>query len=139
MMTDPIADMLTRIRNAQMARKPEVVFPYSTLKMAVAKVLAQEKFVANVEHIENGGARRRGRFVPDQLKVGLKYQDGGTPAISSVSRVSKPGQRVYCSYKDLPRVQNDYGIAIVSTPRGVMTNRDARREKVGGEVLCEVW
>ncbi|OGL77967.1 30S ribosomal protein S8 [Candidatus Uhrbacteria bacterium RIFCSPHIGHO2_12_FULL_54_23] len=139
MLTDPIADMLTRIRNAQMARKPEVVMPYSLLKHAVANVLAQEQFIARVEHVANNGARRRGRFVPDQLRMSLKYAEDGTPAITRVARVSTPGRRVYRAYRDIPSVQNNYGIAVISTPQGVMTNREARTRKVGGEVLCEVW
>lgn len=139
MFTDPIADMLTRIRNAQMARKSEVVLPYSILKHAVAKILEQEKFIAYVEHMANSNVRRHGRFQPDQLRISLKYAEGGGSFISNIARVSKPGRRVYCSYRDMPHVQNDHGIAIVSTPKGVMTNRDARVQKVGGEVLCEIW
>ncbi|MEW6611090.1 MAG: 30S ribosomal protein S8 [Patescibacteria group bacterium] len=139
MMTDPIADMLTRIRNAQMVKKSEVLVPYSAMKLSIAQILVNERYVAKVERMSGTTARRRGHFVPDQIRIVLRYVEEGKPSILNIQKVSKLGKRVYCSYRDLPRVQNDYGIAILSTSKGVMTNHQARREKVGGEVVCEVW
>lgn len=137
-MTDPIADMLTRIRNAQMARKQDVLIPYSALKFSIAKILETEKFIAGVDKVPFNMSRRKGKQAQFQIKINLLYHDG-KPVINTIRRISKPGMRVYRRYQELPRVQNDYGISIVSTPKGVMTNRTARAEKVGGEVLCELW
>lgn len=138
MMTDPLADMLTRIRNAQMARKPDVYSPHSNLKFAVAKILETERFVSSVERIPLNMTRRKGKVSQYQIKIHLRYHEG-KPAITELKRISKPGKRVYCTYRDMPRVQNDYGISIVSTPKGVMTSKLAAEEKVGGEILCELW
>ena len=137
-MTDPLADMLTRIRNAQMARKADVYMPHSNLKFAVAKILETEKFVNGVERMPLNMSRRKGKVSQYQIKIHLRYQDG-KPAISQLKKISKPGRRIYCTYRDMPRVQNDYGISIVSTPKGVMTSVHAAEAKVGGEVLCELW
>lgn len=131
MMTDPIADMLTRIRNAQAARKRSVMIPYSRVKHDIANILHQEGYIATVAIDTGEGVRK-------VLMIDLIYQ-GTLPRMSSLKRVSTPGKRVYQSYKRMPNVLNDLGIAIVSTPKGVMTNRKARQEKVGGEVLCEVY
>ncbi|KPJ85242.1 30S ribosomal protein S8 [Parcubacteria bacterium SG8_24] len=129
MITDPISDMLTRIRNAAMVRKEEVRIPYSNLKFAVAKILAAEGYVNSVDKIqENHG----------EIVVKLKYEHGES-AIRSLKRISKPGRRSYSGYRSLPRVLSDHGIAIVSTSQGVMTNKEARKRKLGGEVLCEVF
>ncbi len=130
MMTDPIADMLTRIRNAQAAHKRFVAIPYSRVKHDIATILHEEGYVAGVVVDADEGRR--------VLMVDLIYQ-GKSPRISAIKRISTPGQRVYQSYKRMPNVLNDLGIAVVSTPKGVMTNRRARQEKVGGEVLCEVY
>lgn len=130
MITDPISDMLTRIRNASKVRKPEVRLPYSKLKLAVANVLRTAGFVGAVEKTGTGTLA--------ELRIALKY-DGGQPAITSVTRISKPGLRTYSGYAELPRVLSDNGIAIVSTSQGVMSNKDARKRKLGGEVLCEVY
>ena len=130
MMTDPISDMLARIRNASMVRKPEVRIPYSKMKMAVAKILAAEGYVASIEKTGSG--------IHVELRVELKYDDGRS-FIRCLRRVSTPGRRVYQGYKDLPRVLSDKGIAVVSTSQGVMTNKEARKRKLGGEVLCEVF
>jgi len=138
-MTDPIADMLTRIRNALMARKPEVLIPYSTLKFSIAKILEVERFVQAIDRLPVGNARRRGKTPHLHIRVRLRYGEQGRPVIRVLERVSKPGRRVYCKYLEIPRVQNDYGIAILSTPKGVMTSREAKKQKVGGEVLCKVW
>jgi len=138
MMTDPIADMLTRIRNAQMARRPDVFIPYSNLKHSVAKILEAEKFIGTIERIPLNMGHRKGKVSLYQLRIHLRYDDG-RPAITKIARISKPGRRVYSKYTEMPRVQNDYGISIVSTPKGVMTSKRAREEKVGGEILCELW
>ena len=129
-MTDPIADMLTRIRNAAAVRKTSVVLPYSNIKMKVAELLSQQGYVGEVKKVEDG------KF--PEISIDLKY-DGKTSVIRNIKRISKPGRRVYCGHEDLPVVLNNLGIAIVSTSQGIMTNIDARKKKVGGEVLCEVY
>jgi len=128
-MTDPVADMLTRIRNAQMAEKMLVSMPSSKLKLAIAKVLKDEGYIEDYAVRENDSKR--------QLDVSLKYY-AGHPVIERIERVSRPGLRVYKGKDDLPRVMNGLGIAIVSTPKGVMTDRKARADNMGGEVLCVV-
>lgn len=128
-MTDPVADMLTRIRNGQMADKVEVSMPASKLKEAIAKVLKDEGY------IENYVVRKEGAKA--ELGIELKYY-AGRPVIERIERVSRPGLRVYRGKQDLPKVMNGLGIAIVSTPKGVMTDRKARSVNVGGEVLCIV-
>jgi len=128
-MSDPIADMLTRIRNAQMAQKGSVVMPSSKLKVAIAGVLQSEGYIDGFSVRTDGGKA--------ELELVLKYYSG-RPVIERIERVSRPGLRVYRGMDDLPRVMNGLGVAIVSTPRGVMTDRKARAEKVGGEVLCIV-
>jgi small subunit ribosomal protein S8 len=128
-MTDPIADMLTRIRNAQMAEKVAVSMPSSKLKVSIAKVLKDEGYIDDFAVRENAGKA--------QLDIALKYY-AGRPVIERIERVSKPGLRVYKGSDDLPRVMNGLGVAIVSTPKGVMTDRRARASNVGGEVLCIV-
>jgi small subunit ribosomal protein S8 len=128
-MTDPIADMLTRIRNAQKARKESVTIPASRLKLAIIQVLEKEGFVDGIETSEEGIRR--------SIKVGLKYHRSA-PVIERIDRVSRPGLRVYSAATDLPRVQGGLGVAIVSTSGGVMTDRQARAEGRGGEVLCIV-
>jgi small subunit ribosomal protein S8 len=129
MITDPISDMLTRIRNASAVKKTEVRVPYSKLKHAIAKILAEEGYVASVEKLADAHG---------ELRIALKYA-GKEPSIRSVRRVSKPGQRLYFGHDRLPKVLSDQGIAIVSTSRGVMTNKEARKRRLGGEVLCEVY
>lgn len=128
-MSDPIADMLTRIRNAQMAEKPAVTLPSSKLKEAIARVLKEEGY------IEDYAVRREGG--KSELDIRLKYY-AGKPVIERIERVSKPGLRIYRGKDELPKVMNGLGIAIVSTPKGVMTDRQARNANVGGEVLCIV-
>ena len=128
-MSDPIADMLTRIRNAQMAEKVSVAMPSSKLKVAIAAVLKDEGYIDDFR-VQADGAKAT-------LELGLKYY-AGRPVIERIERVSKPGLRVYKGVGDIPRVMNGLGIAIVSTPKGVMTDRKARAAKVGGEVLCVV-
>lgn len=128
-MSDPIADMLTRIRNAQMAEKANVAMPSSKVKVAIAAVLKDEGYVEDFAVKENAGKAT--------LEIGLKYY-AGRPVIERIERVSKPGLRIYKGSDEIPRVMNGLGIAIVSTPRGVMTDRKARATNVGGEVLCIV-
>ena len=128
-MTDPVADMLTRIRSAQMAEKLSVSMPSSKLKVAIAKVLKDEGYIDDFAIRENGAK--------PELDVALKYY-AGRPVIERIERVSKPGLRVYKGKDDLPRVMNGLGVAIVSTPKGVMTDRRARAGNMGGEVLCIV-
>jgi small subunit ribosomal protein S8 len=128
-MTDPIADMLTRIRNAQMREEAIVVMPSSGVKLAIAKVLKDEGYI--------DGFKVSGEEVKPRLEIGLKYY-AGKPVIEKIERVSRPGLRIYKSKDDIPRVMNGMGIAIVSTSRGVMTDRKARATGVGGEVLCIV-
>ncbi len=128
-MSDPIADMLTRIRNAQRVEKTEVVMPSSKLKAAIAQVLTDEGYVDGFRVDENAGK--------PQLRIGLKYY-AGRPVIERLERVSRPGLRIYRGRDEIPQVMNGLGVAIVSTSRGVMTDRRARTQGVGGEVLCYV-
>ena len=129
MYTDPISDFLSRIRNAQAAGHETVTIPGSKLKLAMARILEQEGYMTDVRE-ETEGPKKT-------LHMKLKYE-GKTPAIRSVARVSKPGRRVYRASKELPVVLSGQGIAIISTSAGVMTNREARRRKLGGEILCEI-
>lgn len=128
-MSDPIADMLTRIRNGQQAQKTSVTMPASKLKLAIAKVLKDEGYIDDFA-VRADGAK-------SSLDVALKYY-AGRPVIERIERVSRPGLRVYKGSDDLPRVMNGLGVAIVSTPKGVMTDRAARASRVGGEVICVV-
>jgi len=128
-MSDPIADMLTRIRNAQLAEKASVFMPSSKVKVAIAAVLKEEGYVEKFSVNPAGGK--------PVLDIELKYY-AGRPVIERIERISKPGLRIYKGCEDIPRVMNGLGVAIVSTPKGVMTDRKARASKVGGEVLCIV-
>ncbi len=130
-MTDPLGDMLTRIRNGQQARQAVVAAPASNLRANVLEVLKREGYIRNF-------TREQVRPGISELKIELKYVDG-EPVIREISRVSKPGRRVYSKLSDLPRVYNGLGIAILSTPRGVMSDNEARAARVGGEVLCRVF
>ncbi|TVR54135.1 MAG: 30S ribosomal protein S8 [Puniceicoccaceae bacterium] len=130
-MTDPISDFLTRIRNASSARLPRCVAPHSKLKLAIAKILVDEGFLAGVEE----GTDERGHKT---IVLQMKYVDG-QPALAGLTRVSKPGRRIYSGTAEIPKVLNGLGISILSTSRGLKKDRDARREKLGGEVLCNVW
>jgi small subunit ribosomal protein S8 len=127
---DQISDMLTRIRNAQGAGKRDVLMQASKLKLAVVQVLNREKYLGDVSIYSEGNKK--------YLKVQLKYENN-KPVINGISRVSRQGQRIYVSKDNIPVVKNGYGIAIISTSRGVMTDKEARQEKVGGEVICKVW
>jgi small subunit ribosomal protein S8 len=129
-MSDPISDMLTRIRNAQLAEKTSVVMPSSKLKVAIAGVLKDEGYVDGFSVIKGEGGKAT-------LEISLKYY-GGSPVIEKIQRVSRPGLRIYKGSNELPKVMNGLGIAIVSTSKGLMTDRKARANGIGGEVLCVV-
>ena len=129
-MLDPITDMLNRIRNAQAVLKPTVVIPFSKLKYEMAKILEKQGFVGKVE--------RKGRKIEKSIELTLKYIDK-EPSISGLKRISKPGQRIYHSWRDIRRVRDGFGMSIISTSKGLKTNKEARRQKLGGEVLCEIW
>ncbi|MCP5118027.1 MAG: 30S ribosomal protein S8 [bacterium] len=131
MTSDPIADMLTRVRNALAARHLKVDVPASRLKMEVARILKDEGYILNYKTAEEGVKRL--------IRIYLKYTPGNVPVISRIERVSRPGCRVYVGAKKVPRVLGGLGINILTTPRGVMTGRTARAEGVGGEVLCQLW
>jgi len=128
-MSDPIADMLTRIRNAQSVNKPSVTMPASKLKGSIAKVLKDEGYIEEFAVHDKGGK--------PELEIGLKYY-AGRPVIEKIERVSRPGLRIYRGNQDIPKVMNGLGVAIVSTSKGVMTDRKARAAGIGGEVLCVV-
>src|SRR5262245_44957050 len=130
-MTDPIADMLTRVRNAANARHDKAEMPWARLKEQVARVLLAEGYVRDVVTAGQGAAKT--------LTVMLRYTDTGDPAITGVRRVSRPGMRVYSTASEVPTVRKGLGISILSTPSGLLVDRDARKRNVGGEVLCEVW
>ena len=129
--TDPIADMLTRIRNANNARHATVDIPASNMKKAIANILLEEGYVKNVEIIEDG--------IQGIIRITLKYAENKQKVLTGLKRVSKPGLRIYASKEELPRVLKGLGIAIISTSKGVMTDKKARRENVGGEVLAFIW
>lgn len=128
-MTDPIADMLTRIRNAQAVKKDSVVLPMSKIKLGIAKILEEQKLVEKVEIVKS-------KF--NEIRIELKYNNG-RPAISNLKKISTPGRRIYAGKGELPRVLNNLGIAIISTPRGLMTNKQAKQQGIGGEVICEIF
>ena len=134
MMTDPIADMLTRMRNALMVGKTEVRIPSSRLKVEIARILKAEGYIDDF----SVGDEKPARMITIQLKYFGSRRER-KPVISKLQRVSKPGRRVYRGTRDMPRVMSGIGIAIVTTPQGVMTDQQARRQRVGGEVLCYVW
>jgi len=130
-MTDPIADMLTRIRNANQMKKQTVEMPASKLKVEILSLLKQEGYITDFEVINEG--------VQGSIKVTLKYLQNNERAVKGLKKISKPGLRVYAKTDELPRVLNGLGIAIVSTSRGIMTDREARKQQIGGEVLAYVW
>lgn len=123
--------MLTRIRNAALARHPKVDVPSSKLKMEIARILKEEGYIMNFKPAEDGAKK--------SIRIYLKYTPGNVPVISRIERVSRPGCRVYVGSKDVPRVLGGLGINILTTPRGVMTGAAARKENLGGEVLCQIW
>jgi len=129
--TDPVADFLARIRNAIRARHPKLDVPVSRLKLEMARILKEEGYIANFKPVEEEGRRL--------LRVYLKYDGKNDAAISNLNRISRPGCRVYVGRNEIPRVLGGLGIVILTTPKGVMTGQQARKQGVGGEVLCEVW
>ena len=129
---DPIADMLTRIRNAQVARHDAVTLPASNTKKAIAKILLDEGYIKSYDVVDDG--------LQGSIKITLKYMNGkSTPVITGLKRISKPGLRVYARCEELPKVLGGLGVAIISTSKGLMTDRAARKENLGGEVLCYIW
>ena len=137
-MTDPIADMLSRIRNASAVKKYEVVLPMSKMKHEIAKILEKEGWIHKVEIIKPTMKKNK-KAAFDELKIVLKYKKSGRPAISYLDRVSRPGLKIYVNKNNLPRVLNNFGMAIISTPQGLMTNKEARKKGIGGEVICEIY
>jgi len=131
-MTDPIADMLTRIRNSQAVNKTEVLMPFSKMKLSVANILQEEGYIKSADKVESSNG------VGDDIKIELKYAEPKKGAISTIKRISKPGRRIYVTKNDLPKVLNNIGVAIISTSQGIMTNKKARKLGLGGEVICEV-
>jgi small subunit ribosomal protein S8 len=130
-MNDPLGDMLTRIRNAQMRRRPKVTTPASNMRGRVLDVLAEEGYIRGYTRVEQKGLH-------PEFEIELKYFNG-QPAIREIERISKPGRRVYSPVRDLPTVANGLGVAILSTPKGVMSDAKAREENVGGEILCNIF
>ena len=130
-LSDPIGDMIARLKNAQARNHKKVVLPSSKFKTKIADVLKNEGFIIDYKVNENEGNK------PD-LEINLKY-NYGSPVISTIERVSKPGRRIFSSAESLPKINNGLGIAIISTPKGVMTDVDARKQKVGGEIICKVF
>jgi len=130
-MTDPIADLLTRIRNANIVRHEIVEVPSSTIKKAILNIMLQEGYIKDVEEYTDGSV--------SMLRLAMKYGQGKERVITGLKRISKPGLRVYCRKEEIPKVLNGLGIAVISTSRGIVTDREARKLGLGGEVLCYVW
>jgi small subunit ribosomal protein S8 len=131
MVTDPISDLLTRLRNASMVSKPSVSVPHSNFKFDLAKLLKNEGYVSDV--------KVSGEGVKKSIDIDMKYSEEGISVISGMNRLSKPGQRVYSSFDKLPRNNGGLGTVVVSTSRGLLTDSEARKRKLGGELICEVW
>lgn len=129
---DPISDMLTRIRNAIHSRQRQVEIPYSKLKFEIARVLLQEGYISNFQEIGEQGKKKK-------IIIQLKYTENGKPVIFGLKRISKPSRRSYVKWDEVPKVIGGLGIAVLSTPKGILTDREARAEHVGGEILCYVW
>lgn len=129
--TYPIADYLTRIRNAQMAKKRWVDIPASTVKKSISLILRKEGYIKDIVAIDDG--------VQGRLRLFLKYMNDGRGVIYGIECISKPGRRIYCTAKNIPRVKNGYGISIISTSSGIMSGREAKKQNQGGEVICRVW
>jgi small subunit ribosomal protein S8 len=130
-MNDSIADMLTRIRNAVRSGHPKVDVPHSRLKLAIAEILKKERYVGEVAVVPQGAFKA--------IRIMLRYDGEGKPFLSGIQRVSRSGRRIYAGHGEIPQVMGGLGMSIVSTPRGVMSARDARRTRLGGEILCQVW
>ena len=132
MVTDPIADLLTQIRNANLKQKDRVDIPFSKLKMEVVRVLKDEGFIANYKSLHHEDRRA-------SIRIFLKYSLSKENVLRGLQRISKPGLRIYRSYRDIPRIRGGLGVTILSTPAGILTDQQAREKKVGGEILCQVW
>lgn len=131
MLTDPISDMLARLRNAMIARKKILSVPASKLKMEILRILKEEGYIEDFKYVEEKPQAR--------IEIFLKYDENKRPVIAGLRRISKPGKRVYHGYQKLPKVMDGLGIAIVSTSQGIMTDHEARKKRIGGEVICEIW
>jgi small subunit ribosomal protein S8 len=131
MISDPIADMLTRVRNALKARHPKVDVPASNLKTEIARILKDEGYILNYKIVDDSNHKA--------IRVYLKYTGSNQPVISNIERVSRPGCRVYVGHKDIPKVLGGLGVNILTTPKGVMTGKAARAQGLGGELLCQIW
>lgn len=131
-MTDPIADLLTRIRNAQTAKHESLEVPYSQMKLGVVKALYEEGFIGPYGVVDGDKVRKL-------IRINLRYDSSRKPLIAELIRESRPGRRSYIGYRNLRPVRNGIGVAILSTPKGILTDRQAREEKVGGEILCRIW
>ena len=127
---DPVSDMLTSIRNALAVKHSTVVIPFSNFKYGIAKIFEKEGFIEKIE--------KKGRKSKRLIEITLKYSDD-LPAISGLKKISKPGQRIYSNWKKIKRVKGGYGMAVISTSKGLMTNKEARKNKLGGEIICEIW
>lgn len=138
-MTDPIADMLTRTRNAVAARHAFMLVPASKTKLAIARILKEEGYVTDVEIVKSEPGKDKSAAPQQDIRIWLKYAGGKESVISGIERVSKPGQRVYVGKDNLPHVMGGLGIAVISTSQGIMTEQKARRLGLGGEVLCRIW
>lgn len=131
MVNDPISDMLTRIRNAQAVKKETVSIPYSKIKMELAEILVKEKFAKSVEH--------KGKKNKKTIDIALAYDESGNPAIIRAKRISKPSRRIYSPANKIMPVRHGFGMRVFSTPKGILTDKEARNQKVGGEILCEIY
>jgi len=134
---DPIADMFTRIRNASRVKKAKVLLPMSKLKLEIAGILEREGWIKGVKVIPGGLDGASSKF--DEIEIGLKYRKNGKPQITSLQRVSRPGLRIYVSKDEIPTVLNNFGMAIISTSSGLMTDKEAKAKKIGGEILGEIF
>jgi len=130
-MMDPITDMLNRIRNAQAVRHQTVEIPFSNLKLKIIQILTKENFIKDFKKIKGKGQKI--------IKIFLEQRNGNLPVISGLKRISKPGQRIYKKAKEIKKVKSGYGITIISTSKGIMTGKEAKKKKLGGEVICEIW
>ncbi|MFA5228570.1 MAG: 30S ribosomal protein S8 [Candidatus Paceibacterota bacterium] len=129
---DPIADMISSINNAQAVSKKQVTFyPYSDFKYAILELLKNEGFIDGLE--------KKGRLSKRKIVIDLKYDENGNPKITKIKKISKQGQRIYSTYKEMKPVKSGHGISIVTTSKGLITNKEARKNKIGGEIICEVW
>jgi small subunit ribosomal protein S8 len=128
---DPIADMFTKIRNAQAVKKEMVLIPYSKLKMEIAKVFLKNNYIKEIN--------RRGKKNKKSIELVLSYDENGKGVINHIGRISKPSRRVYLSFKEIKPVRHGFGIMLLSTTKGILTDKEAKKEKVGGEALCEIW